>query len=94
MSVQIMNPTGSVKTTRLPKQPGLDAVEGKKVGYLFNRHGTALAFWTILEQTLETKLSPSAVHRVYKENTWAPAPEADVDRLVRETDYALVGVGA
>jgi len=30
---------------------------------------------------------PASMHRVYKENTWAPAPKADVDRLAGETDY-------
>ena len=37
---------------------------------------------------------PASVMRVYKSNTWAPAPRADAERLLAETDYALVGVGA
>jgi hypothetical protein len=55
---------------------------------------SALAFWKALETELEKTWRPSNVLRVYKSNTWAPAPRADAQRLLADTDYALVGVGA
>lgn len=51
-------------------------------------------FWKALEQAVDRKFAPSSVHRVYKKNTWAPAPKAEVDKLIAETDFALVGLGA
>ena len=94
MGVLMMNPTGIVMKPHLQKVHGLDTLQGKKVGYIFNQHSTASAFWKTLEKAVETKFGPVAVCRVYKENTWAPAARTEVDKLVRETDYALVGVGA
>lgn len=94
MGIQMLNPAGTVMKALVARVPGLESLSGKRVGYLFNRHGTATAFWEALEQGVEKSLHPAAVCRVYKENTWAPAAHADVEKLVRETDYTLIGVGA
>jgi len=94
LGIQMLNPTGTVMKARVASVRGLESLSGKRVGYLFNQHGTATAFWKTLEQGVEKTFHPAAVCRLYKENTWAPAAQSDVDRLVRDTDYALVGVGA
>jgi hypothetical protein len=94
MSISMMNPTGVVMQTQLRKVQQLDELRGKRVGYVFNQHATASAFWKKLESGVAAKFSPAGICRVYKDNTWAPAPQADVSRLIQETDYALVGVGA
>ena len=94
MSIFLLDPTGDVATVQRKAGNDLAKLEGKKVGYIFNQHATCVAFWKTLEQEVESKFHPSAVHRIYKENTWAPAPQKDVDRLVEESDYVLVGVGA
>lgn len=94
MSISLFDPTGNVAGARQQKERALDTLKGKKVGYIFNQHASAGGFWKALEREVDRTLKPSAVHRVYKENTWAPAAKAKVDRLVLETDYALVGVGA
>lgn len=94
MSILLLDPTGVVAKTERQEERVLEVLTGKKVGYVFNQHTSALDFWKALEQEVDLTLRPSSVLRVYKENTWAPAPKAEVDRLVRETDYALVGVGA
>ena len=47
-----------------------------------------------LEEEIGRTLNPASMTRVYKTNTWAPAPRADALRLIEETDFALVGVGA
>jgi glucose-6-phosphate 1-dehydrogenase len=72
----------------------LDTLQGKAVGYVFNQHVSSLVFWEQLERIVQTTLDPSRVVQVYKANTWSQAPEADLERIIRETDYALVGVGA
>lgn len=94
MSILLFDPTGNVAGAQQQTERPLDTLEGKKVGYIFNQHASAGEFWKALEREVDRTLNPAAVHRVYKENTWAPAAGAKVDRLVRETDYALVGVGA
>ena len=94
MSILLMDPTGSVAKTPHQEEHRLDNLNGKKVGFIFNQHSSGLAFWKALENEVERKLQPSSAHRVYKENTWAPAPATEVERLERETDYVLVGLGA
>lgn len=95
MSIQLYDPVGEVEVV-VQQKPlrALETLKGKRVGYIFNQHVSGLVFWKALEREIEAKFSPSAVHRVYKANTWAPAPKAEVDRMIRETDYVLVGVGA
>lgn len=94
MSILLFDPTGNIAQHSQPKEHLLDTLNGKKVGYIFNQHASAGAFWQALEREVDRTLHPSAVHRIYKENTWAPAAKSTVDQLVLETDYALVGVGA
>ena len=72
----------------------LDTLKGKRVGYIFNQHISALGFWKALEKEVGAVLSPASVHPIYKPNTWAQAPKVDTDKMVAETDYTLVGVGA
>ena len=94
MSIQLFDPVGVVDLAQAKDQRILESLTGKRVGCIFNQHVSSLAFWKALESEIEATLNPASVHRVYKANTWAPAPKADVERLIRETDYALVGVGA
>jgi len=60
---------------------------------LFSISTLRTRFWKTLEHEVERRFKPASMHRVYKKNTWAPAPKADVDRLAGETDYVLVGRG-
>lgn len=94
MNIQLYDPVGEVEVVQRKPLRALETLKGKRVGYIFNQHVSALAFWKALEREIETRLAPSAVHRVYKANTWASAPKHEVDRLIEESDYALVGVGA
>jgi len=94
MSIQLLDPTGRVEKGRSTPERRIGVLEGKRVGYIFNQHVSAIAFWKGLEQALEGKLSPLSLHRIYKANTWAPAPKADVEQLLEQTDFAVVGVGA
>ena len=94
MTLRLLDPVADVEEVRQQQERGLSGLEGKKVGYVFNQHVTALAFWKKLEQEVAAIFSPSGVQRVYKVNTWAPAPQSDIDALIGDADYALIGVGA
>ena len=89
-----------VSQTQLAHELGISqalvslVLNGRKAGFIFNQHASGLAFWKGLEAEVERRFKPAAMHRVYKENTWAPAPKAEVEKLIGETDYVLVGLGA
>jgi hypothetical protein len=94
MTIRLLDPTGRVAQVERREELPLDALHGKRVGYIFNQHKSGLAFWAALEQEIERKYKPASVYRIYKENTWAPAPRAEMERLIAETDYTLVGLAA
>ena len=94
MSILLVDPVGEVSGIERQEQRALESLHGKRVGFVFNQQMTAAAFWPALEREVERRLAPSSVSRVYKDNTYAPAPKSEVERVVRESDYALVGVGA
>jgi len=94
MAIELLDPVGDVEAVTRADERVLDTLAGKRVGYIFNQHTSALVFWRALEREIEARLAPAGTHRVYKVNTWASAPNDEVARLVQATDYALVGVGA
>lgn len=94
MTIEFFDPVGEVQVVEAKPQRVLENIAGKRMGVIFNQHVSSLAFWQALEGEVAASVKPAAVDRVYKANTWAPAPKADVERLLAETDYALVGVGA
>jgi hypothetical protein len=94
MTIELFDPVGEVEAIKSQTQRALPSLKGKRVGCIFNQHVSALAFWKALEEELGETQKPASVMRVYKTNTWAPAPRVDANRVLAETDYALVGVGA
>ena len=94
MGIQILDPVGEVEVIERRQERTLTQLTGQRVGFIFNQHISAQTFWKVFEQEVESMLAPAAVHRIHKANTWAPAPRADMDRLLAATDYALIGVGA
>ena len=94
MSIVLYDPVFDVEVLTRRAETLLDTLKGKRVGYIFNQHTSALAFWKAFESEIERVLAPASSHRVYKTNTWASAPKAKTDELISATDYALVGVGA
>lgn len=94
MTIQLFDPVGEVHIPKAMPQRALGSLAGKRVGLVFNQHVSAIAFWKAMESELENTLKPASMLRVYKSNTWAPAPLADANRVLEETDYVLVGVGA
>ena len=94
MTIDLLDPVGVVEELQLKQQRVVESLAGKRAGFIFNQHVSSQTFWKTMEAELETSLKPARMHRVYKANTWASAPKAEVERLMQETDYALVGVGA
>lgn len=94
MTITMLDPKGQiVKLERLPEER-LRELSGRKVGFVFNQHATGQIFWTAFEQAVTERFQPKSVSRVHKVNTWAPAPKPDIERLIGESDYVLVGLGA
>ena len=94
MTIELFDPVGEVEVVAQKPQRILETLNAKRVGCIFNQHVSALAFWQALEEEIGRTLNPASMTRVYKTNTRAPAPRADALRLIEETDFALVGVGA
>ena len=92
MSIVLFDPVGDIEVSERVDEKVLDTLKGKAVGYVFNQHGPSLIFWKYLEQNVESALEPSSVLRVYKPNKAAPATKGEIEQVIRETDYALVGV--
>ena len=94
MTITMYDPVGEVKAAETSSGQYLESLKGKRVGYVFNQHSTALLFWKHLEQEVRERLAPSGEAKIYKDNTWRPAPQAEMDALLKKIDYALVGIGA
>ena len=94
MTIELFDPIGVVDEAKAKEERVIENLAGKRVGCIFNQHVSSLAFWKAMEAEIESTLRPATVHRVYKANTWAQAPKADAERLLEQSDYALVGVGA
>jgi hypothetical protein len=94
MSIELFDPVFDVETVSQQAETQLGSLKGKKVGYIFNQHVSALTFWKAFEAQVEKEFKPAVAHRLYKSNTWASAPKHQVAELIKESDYAIVGVGA
>ena len=80
MSIELFDPVGEVEVVQRQAMRTLQSLKGKRVGCIFNQHVSALAFWKALESEIEKTLQPASVFRIYKANTWAPAPRAKARR--------------
>ena len=94
MTIKLLSPTSHVHKPQQLEQKSLRSLSGRRIGFVFNQHGTTLAFWKALEQAVEGRFEASSLSRVYKPSVWAPAPMPAVEKLAAETDLAIVGVGA
>jgi hypothetical protein len=94
MDILLFDPVGDIDLPERAEEKVLDTLKGKVVGYIFNQHNSSLVFWKHLEENVESALEPPGTVKVYKPNTWAPAPKDEIERIIQGSDYALVGVGA
>jgi hypothetical protein len=94
MSIRLYDPVGEVGPISTVAPSRLDALQAGRVGYVFNHHPAAEAVWQSLEANIGKLLNPRALARIDKDNVAISVPRPDLERLARETDYVLVGVGA
>ena len=94
MVITLYDPVGDVQIPEASPEQYLESLKGKRIGYVFNQHSTALLFWKHLEQEVRARLAPSGEAKIYKDNTWRQAPDDQMNALLKRIDYALVGVGA
>ncbi len=94
MSLRLFDPVGDIELPERAAETALDTLKGKAVGYVFNQHISSIVFWKHLEENVVSSLEPSQVLKVYKPSHTKPAAQDEIERVVRETDYSLVGVGA
>jgi hypothetical protein len=94
MSIEFFDPVGDVEKAAARAARTLEGLTRRRVGFVFNQHVSALAFWEVLEKAIEEQHAPARVSRIYKPAHSVTAAQADLERLRAETEYALVGVGA
>ena len=94
MDILLFDPVGDIDLPERAVEKVLDTLKGKVVGYIFNQHISSIVFWKHLEESVESALEPSSTVKVYKPSHTMPAAQDEIERVVRETDFALVGVGA
>jgi hypothetical protein len=89
----LCNPVG-VASTSVRRDNAPMWAPGARLGLLFNNHVSSYRVWKRLEALVAERLGASEVVRVWKENTFAPAPPAAVRQLASGSDIAIVGVAA
>ena len=89
----LCDPVGEVATTA-KRSPVIQWSFDRKLATLFNNHVSSYRVWKRLEELLKEYVGPSNVTPFDKENTFAPAPEETISKLVKIADLAVVGVGA
>ena len=94
MAIELFDPVGEVEVAARQPERLLETLSGRRFGCIFNGHVSALTFWKTLEAEIGKRFAPQGGHRIHKANTWAPAPRDEVAKLIAQSDYALVGVGA
>lgn len=94
MAILVFDPVGEVHTSAGPRPQMLDAVNGARIGYVFNQHVSAMTFWEALRRAIEISFAPSHSVQIVKKNYTAPAAAEEIATIAANADYALVGVGA
>jgi len=72
----------------------LASLENQRIGFVWGQHAASVKFWPVFEEIAEQSFKPSSVHKLYKDSTWNPATDEQVERFSQEIDIALIGVGA
>jgi hypothetical protein len=89
----LCDPVGEVATT-VKRSPVIHWSVDQKIATLFNNHVSSYRVWKRLEGLLQEQVGSSNVAPFAKENTFAPAPQETISKLVKIADLAIVGVGA
>jgi len=95
MSIRMMNPVAKPHGEAFRGPVRIEELHGRRLGFLFNGHVSAVKFWKHLEVMLSGFYHPRSVASLRKENTFAPAAaEGEIAELKTRTDLVVVGVGA
>jgi hypothetical protein len=94
MSIKIYDPVGEVGPIVTVAPSGLAAMEGGRIGYVFNHHPAAEAVWQSLEANIDRMLHPRSLARIDKDNVAISVPRPKLEHLAGQADYLVVGVGA
>ena len=94
MNIKIYDPVGEVGPIVTVAPSGLTAMEGGRIGYVFNHHPAAETVWRSLEANLDTMLRPRSLVRLDKDNVAISVPRPKLEHLAGQADYLVVGVGA
>jgi hypothetical protein len=99
----VLDPVGIPQKSSRKAMARVEALEGKRIGFIWGMHELSTKFWPVLEEEAVATFRPTEVHRVHKNdktdgrakgNTWLPAPLPVIEEAASKVDYALLGVGA
>jgi hypothetical protein len=90
---EFLDPSGTVNVVRHTLAPGLDTLEGKRLGILRNDKTNASKFLMMVYEELHDRYGVRLVANVRKENHNQPALAHQIDEATREADFAITGIG-
>jgi hypothetical protein len=95
MSIRMRNPVARTHIEAFHRPVRIEELHGRRLGFLFNGHVSAVKFWKQLEDQSAELYHPRSVTSLRKENTFAPAAvESEIAELKTRTELVVIGVGA
>lgn len=95
MSIRMINPVAHPHGEAFRRPVRIEELHGRRLGFLFNGHVSAVTFWKQLEDLFAEIYHPRSVTSLRKENTFAPAAaESEITKLKTHTELVVIGVGA
>lgn len=91
---QVYDPVGVAATASAKNRRNLETLNNKNIGFVWNQYVSTKRFWPEFEKSVEALYQVSEVQRIYKENTWSPAPREKLLKLLEDVDCLIAGVGA
>jgi hypothetical protein len=90
-----MNPVAQARREAYRRPVAIEVLHGRRFGFLFNGHVSAVKFWRNLEDRIAALYHPRSVISLRKENTFAPAAaNGEIATLKVQSDLVVIGVGA
>lgn len=93
MAFELMDPSGALKVTTFEVAKRLKDVKGLRVGLLDNGKTNADKFLGMVGEILVRKYGVGQVKMFHKDALSKPAPQEVLDALVKESDFAVTGIG-
>ena len=92
--IQFLDPVGNPNLPDTKLQREISTLSGKRVCLVWNQYASTRHFWPKFENAITTLYEPKDIHRIYKSNTWSPAPSTELTDAMTQSDYVVAGVGA